>query len=140
MNRLDLLEIAFSYYGMKEIPGEKDNPEIVSMFRALGFSRVNDDETPWCACFVNYCLMMAAYPYTGKLNARSFLEWGKGTDMPDLGDIVVFSRGKNPLLGHVAFFVREKDDLIYVLGGNQQNEVNISAYKKERLLSYRTAK
>ena len=136
--RLELLEIAFSFYGMKEIPGEQDNPNIVMMFRNLGYSWINDDETPWCAAFVNYCLKLTSLPYTGKLNARSFSEWGIETNMPRVGDVVVFNRGSDPAKGHVAFFIKEDDEHVYVLGGNQANQVNISRYPVSRKLHYRT--
>jgi uncharacterized protein (TIGR02594 family) len=131
-------EKALSFYAEKEIVGSVDNPTIVQWFADIGHSWVKDDETAWCACFVNAMLKKAGLPNTGKLNARSFLEYGSRTSSPDLGDIVVLWRvKKNSTYGHVGFFVREKDGVIYILGGNQGNKVCISAYPKYRLLEYR---
>jgi hypothetical protein len=54
------------------------------------------------------------------------------------GDIVVFWRESiKSWKGHVGFYIREKDGWIYTLGGNQANQVKISAYPKSRVLSYR---
>lgn len=129
---------AFEYYGLKEIVGKEHEPLIIKFFDFIGHSWIDDDETPWCATFVNYCLKMAGEAMTGKLNARSFLDYGEEVKQPKFGDIVVLWRGdRNGWQGHVGFFVKQDDKGIYVLGGNQSNEVNITIYKNERLLSYR---
>lgn len=133
------LEIAFSQYGIREINGNRDNPEILKYFDSLGFdgSRLKD-ETAWCAAFANWVLKHANLPYQRKLNARSFLQLGTKTECPEIGDLVVFWReSKSSWKGHVGFFIKATDDFIYVLGGNQGNQVKISAYRKYRLLEYR---
>lgn len=140
-------EIALKEYGQKEIVGRIDNPRILEYFDESGFdgSRLKD-ETAWCSAFVNWCCKKAGKPYTRKLNATSWLNVGRTVDAPELGDVVVFWRGKykgdtisgtNLMKGHVAFFVRETNNYIYVLGGNQGNQVKISAYHKSRLLDYK---
>jgi len=133
------LEIAFSQYGIKEIKGEKDNPEILKYFNEIGYNgSVLKDETAWCSAFVNWVLKISDAPYSGKLNARSWLKIGMETDCPEKGDVVVFWRGsKNSWKGHVGFFINAIGDEVFVLGGNQNNQVKISSYPKERLLGYR---
>ena len=133
------MEIAFNEYGIKEIKGAKDNPEILKYFQEIGYNGSQlKDETAWCSAFVNWVMKQANLSYTGKLNARSWLKIGQETKAPKLGDIVVFWREKRTSWkGHVAFYVTENNDYIYVLGGNQNNQVKITAYPKERLLSYR---
>lgn len=141
------LQIAFGEYGNREIQGFRDNPEILKYFIALGFDASwIKDETSWCAAFVNWVLKQANLPYQNKLNARSFLEIGTPVTVPQLGDVVVFWRGlhKDEFIGdtklkkgHVGFFIREHDGFIYVLGGNQSNQVKISPYPKYKLLGYR---
>ena len=133
------IEIAFEEYGVREIKGAKDNPEILKYFQEIGYNGSQmKDETAWCSAFVNWVMKQANLSYTGKLNARSWLKIGQETTTPKLGDIVVFWREKrNSWKGHVAFYITENNDYIYVLGGNQNNQVNIAAYPKERLLSYR---
>lgn len=116
------------------------NPKVVNYFAEVGHSWVKDDETAWCAAFVGAMLKRAGQPHTGKLNARSYLDWGNPVALEDArpGDVVVFSRGKpNGWQGHVAFLDRQTKDHIYVLGGNQQNQVNVMAYPKARLLGIR---
>jgi uncharacterized protein (TIGR02594 family) len=132
-------EAALSLYGEKEIKGKQDNPKIIQMFNDLGFNGEKlKDETSWCAAFVNWILMSTGYKNTGKLNARSFLDLSNETEQPELGDIAIFWRESiDSWKGHVGFYIREKDGWIYVLGGNQNNEVNIKGYPKSRLLGYR---
>jgi len=133
------LQTALTQFGVKEITGRQDNPEVLKYFDALGFDGTKlKDETSWCAAFANWVLKETGLPYQKKLNARSFLELGEPTNDPQQGDVVIFWReSKNSWKGHVGFYVRETKDWIYVLGGNQANQVKISAYRKYRLLGYR---
>lgn len=134
-----VISVAFSQYGIKEIEGLKDNPEIIKYFDEIGFDGAKlKDETAWCSAFANWVCLKAGVESTKKLNARSWLKIGEKVETPELGDVVVFWRdSKQSWKGHVAFFVRETKDFIYVLGGNQSNQVKVSAYPKERLLEYR---
>lgn len=134
----DWLKLAFSYEGLKEVPGKKHNPEILMFFADAGFPGVKDDETAWCAAFANAILARSGLPGTNSLAARSFLNWGKATESPRRGDLVVFSRGKSSWQGHVAFYLGETKTHVIVIGGNQRNEVNVSTYSKETVLGYRT--
>jgi uncharacterized protein (TIGR02594 family) len=130
---------AQTYKGVTEVRGHKHNNKIIlEYFDAVGHGYIKNDEVPWCAAFVGACLEEANYKGTGALNARSYLKWGKKVTKPRYGDVVVFWRGKkNGWQGHVAFFVKETKSYVYVLGGNQNNEVNITRYAKSRLLGYR---
>ena len=134
---LTAYRIARSYLGTKEIRGKKHNKVVQSFYeRAVG--HIYGDETPWCAAFVNSCLVEAGIKGTGKLNARSFLKWGVNSDYPKEGDIVVFWRGsKSSWKGHVGFYVGDSGRNIKVLGGNQSNKVCIQNYPKKRILGYR---
>jgi len=134
-----VINVALSQFGIKEITGKRDNPEVLKYFNALGFDGSKlKDETSWCASFANWVLKECGLPYQKKLNARSFLDLGEPTNSPELGDVVVFWReNRSSWKGHVGFYVRQTKDWIYVLGGNQSNQVKISAYRKYRLLGYR---
>jgi uncharacterized protein (TIGR02594 family) len=118
------LRIARRYLGQKEIAGTASNPTIAGFFARVA-GKAMTDETPWCAAFVGNCLAEAGERGTGKLNARSYLDWGvevpSGFERP--GDIAVFSRGGSVWQGHVAFFLRFIGDLVEVLGGNQADGV-----------------
>jgi hypothetical protein len=41
------------------------------------------------------------------------------------------------MFGHAGFWIGEKNGLVYVLGGNQNNEVSITAFSKGKVLVYR---
>lgn len=131
-------EIALSQYGIWEWLGKDHNPQVLKYFKEIGHKWVKDDETAWCAAFVNWCLVKATKIQTGSLAARSFLKYGVSTKKPQLGDLVVFWRGsKDGAEGHVAFYIAETKSSVYVLGGNQNQQVNISAYSKTQVLDYR---
>lgn len=118
-----------------------DNPKVVAYFKDSGNAGVTDDETAWCAAFVGAMLHRSGAKGTGKLNARSYLEWGVPVDRKDAkpGDVVIFKRGNSSWQGHVAFFVKDKGALIEVLGGNQSNAVNVKGYQASQLLGIRRA-
>ena len=135
MNKL--LEIALTQYGIKEIVGSNNNKKIVSYFQDLGFD-ISDDETAWCAAFINWCALKAGFKRTNKLNARSFLEIGViiELDSIQLGDVVILERGSD-WQGHVGIFINRVGNLVYLLGGNQSNMVNITAYSIDKILGIR---
>ncbi len=112
------------------------NPVLVEFFNATR-TRPMGDVTPWCAAFLNWCLMRAregAAPREGvaaptaSASSGSFRTWGAHVDVaaghaPRPGDVVVFQRTDPTYAaagrGHVGFFVREEADRVLVLGGNQ---------------------
>ena len=116
-----------------------NNPKVVAYFKDSGNPGVMDDETAWCAAFVGAMLKRAGIKGTGKLNARSYLDWGTPVARNDAqpGDVVIFKRGNSSWQGHVAFFVKDRGALIDVLGGNQSNAVNIKGYHSAALLGIR---
>ena len=129
---------ALADYGTTEIVGGKHNIKILKYFEEAGHSWVKDDETAWCAAFLNAVLARAGFPHTGKLNARSFLDLGVDTQEPEQGDVVVLWRvTKDSPYGHCGLFVARDESWIYILGGNQSNAVNITKYPVYMLLGYR---
>lgn len=133
------ISFATNYIGLEEIKGVHHNEFIVQMFSDIGYKWVDNDALDWCSCFVNWVCLKIGLIRSGKLNARSWLKIGESTSFPKHGDIVVFwMESKESWKGHVGFFAgyTSKGD-IYCLGGNQQNEVNISVYPKNRILSFR---
>ena len=129
-------DYAKSKLGTKEIPGPIHNEDIIE-FHATTTLKATTDEISWCSSFVNWCVTKAGARGTNSAAARSWLNWGVVTKEPLEGDIVIFSRGKNPSSGHVGFFVKKEAGLIHVLGGNQSDQVKISKYKEADLLGYR---
>ena len=141
-------EVAFRelLFGIAELPGLEHHPRILE-YHAEGVV-ASDDETPWCAGFVNWCLKAAgirgtqAYRWPGM--AQSFRRWGAELQRPDLGCIVVLDRGRGrewldtgpPPSGHVGFFLGFVGSSVLVLGGNQGNRVSVRAYAKKRVITY----
>lgn len=138
-SNIEMFVKAMEFYGLKEIPGEEDNPKIIQFFKDIGYDWVKDDETGWCSCFVNWIAMKCGCERSFKLDARSWLQIGKEILNPELGHIVIFWReNKSSWKGHVGFYVgNDENDDIYCLGANQDNMVNIKLYSKDKLLGYR---
>jgi uncharacterized protein (TIGR02594 family) len=136
-----LLKIAIAELGQKEITGPGNNPVIVNYASEAGFTWVNDDETPWCSIFVNWVAKKAGLQGSNMTNARSWLFTGLPVDCtPEPGDIVVFWRDQpDSWKGHVGIFFGFSMDgkRVYCLGGNQGNQVSLSAFPKETVLGYR---
>lgn len=133
-------DIAENELGVAEIPGPASNTRIVEYLKSTtlrGSATANNDETPWCSAFVNYCVEKAGYAGTDSASARSWQNWGKPTQQPTPGCIAVFRRDPDPSNGHVAFFVSENGGVIKVLGGNQSDKVCYAEFPSSRLLSYR---
>ena len=131
--------IASNEIGVKEVSGTKANPRIVEYHDTTG--KWSSDEVSWCGSFVEWCLKQAGIKGIGAegAGARNWLDFGFETKTPKKGDIVVFWRESlSSWKGHVAFYSHETSTHIYVLGGNQSNAVNVSAYPKSQLLEYRS--
>lgn len=129
-----------------EREGDKHHPAIVWAHELCGLSDVAD-EVPWCSSFVNLVCWLARLPRSKSARARSWLL--VGVEVPETearpGDIVILKRGggeqPGPNVisapGHVGFFAGFTTDLVCVLGGNQRDSVNISRYKRDRILGIR---
>ncbi len=137
-SRFPWMQFAFQEYGQAERSGVTDNARIVQYLASVGLASEND-ETPWCAAFVNWCLLQARAPRTRLANARSFLAgWdGQCLSRPSYGCIVVFTRPPNPLQGHVALYTGPSGGDLLVLGGNQANKVCLKPYPAMAVLGYR---
>jgi uncharacterized protein (TIGR02594 family) len=130
---------ASEFYGLREIPGEQNNPQILKFFKDIGHQWVQDDETAWCCAFIDWIALKCDCERSMQLNARSWLYIGRKTIKPQLGDIVIFWRESiNSWKGHVGLYINQDEKYIYCLGGNQNNQVNIKSYPKSQLLEYRT--
>lgn len=136
-SKLTHMEIAMGELGQTEIAGREDNERIVDYFDSVSY-RATDDETPWCAAFANWVLMEAGIARTESAAALSFAKWGIATRTPKYGDIVVFDHGHGR--GHVGFFMGTDGKNVSVLGGNQNNQVNITKFAASRVAHYRTCK
>lgn len=139
-NKAVLLQAA-SQIGITEVPGDKSNPQIMEYHK---YSTIKNlfgwaDSVPWCASFVCWALEKVGMGSTNKQLARSFEKWGvsvKAAPLP--GDIVTFWRtSPKSGYGHVGFFVKKTTSGIYVLGGNQNDSVNVALFSTAKLTDIR---
>jgi len=138
INGPTLILRALRYYGQKAVIGQGTNEQILNFFKASGHPEITEDEIPWCSAFINAIVIGCGGPATKALNARSWLKVGTVIEKPDFGDIVVFWRGtKEGWQGHVGLVVRLEGIRLWVLGGNQDNMVEIKEFNTENVLGYR---
>lgn len=127
--------------GVKEIAGKtKHNDDILSLWEDAEIpDKAQDDETPWCAAFVNGCLVRGNKPSTKSALARSFL-WESNKDKfehlkkPEKYCIGVMKRGNSTWQGHVGFVKDFDKDYVYLLGGNQGNAVSVARYPRSHFV------
>lgn len=128
--------------GQREIKGPVHNGEILSWWRDSHLPWIQDDETAYCAAFVNAMLERTSIVTPRRANARSYSEWGVDVlelkPLLPLGCIVVYERQPNPAHGHVGFAVGvDAGGNILTLGANQRDSVSIAPFKPERLIAAR---
>lgn len=128
------------YYGLREIPGKRHNKQVVRFFRETGHRDVKDDESGWCSAIICYCAKELGVNYPSSATAKSWLSYGTKVSHPQVGDLVIFWReSPNSWKGHVGIYLG-KDPItgeIISLGGNQNDEVNVSKYPAEQVLGFR---
>ncbi|MEZ6933584.1 TIGR02594 family protein [Aeromonas sp. BC14] len=126
--------------GIKEFPGDADNPRIVEYHSCTSYGS-SDDETPWCSSFANWCMKQCGIEGTHNVAAQSWLHWGKAIATPIEGAVTILWReSPSSWKGHVGFFIGEhptNKDYILLLGGNQGDSVCVAAYEKKRVLGFR---
>jgi uncharacterized protein (TIGR02594 family) len=143
LKKLSAFEIAKREIGVAEKPGPGSNPRVNEYLQSVGLA---DDFTPWCAAFVNWCLLQASVPGTKAANARSFENWGTPIAISAIqpGDIVVLTRGVDRWKGHVGFYVGPNNEHPHthldILGGNQADKVSVARYDASRVITVRRQK
>lgn len=134
---------AYHLLGVKEIPGQESNQEIIGWSYDLGLDIYTNDDIPWCGLFVAHCIgsQLPDEPMPSNvLGARNWKSFGIDS-IPQLGAIMVFWRGSpTGWSGHVGFYWAEDDTAYHILGGNQSNQVSITRISKTRLIAARWPK
>ncbi len=134
------MEIAGKEIGVKEFPGDADNPRIIEYHATTTYGS-KDDEVSWCSAFVNWCLENVGIEGTDNVGARSWLNWGTTIKKPVPGCITVLWReSPDSWKGHVGFYLADHpthSNYILLLGGNQGDSVCVAAYEKTRILGFR---
>jgi uncharacterized protein (TIGR02594 family) len=110
-------------------PG-KSNPEIIKYHATTGAG--NDDFSPWCASFVNWCFVQSNIPSLNSARAFDYKTFGVQLNKPAYGAIAVMN------YSHVGFVAGiNSDGRIVLLGGNQADAVNYSPNAVSSVLQYR---
>jgi len=121
--------------GLHEIKGSQHNPEILQMWRDIKRGGIKDDETAWCAAFAGAMLERAGIKSSRFESAKSYLQWGRPLVGPVHGCIAVLVRKGG---GHVGFVVgADNFGRLLILGGNQDDAVNVRAFPLERFVGFR---
>ena len=131
-----LLE-ALALFGTREVPGAASNPAILAWAKEVGVAGAYvNDGIAWCGLFVATVVKRAGFePVKNPLWARNWAGFGTPAAKRSLGDILVFEREGGG--GHVGLYVGEDDTTLYVLGGNQSDQVCITRIAKSRCIAAR---
>ncbi len=131
------MPIAEQEIGVARYPAGQSNPRITQYHENTNI-RGYDDKVAWCSSFANWCMQQAGIAGTGSALARSWLEWGAPLQQPRPGCVVIVTRDDPASWkGHVGFYLRSDEEFIYLLGGNQLDEVREHFYPLAFVLGYR---
>ena len=128
------MKTALGEVGVSERRGaRRANKRILEYFKASGFWGKDDSggKNAWCGSFVAWVMKQHGIkPVAKAFRAKQWITFGKKLDQPVYGAIGVKSRKGG---GHVAFIVGKSKDgkEYYMLGGNQDDKVQISIYPKK---------
>lgn len=132
-----LLTTALKYYGLRERPGDADNPLIMQWASGFGITWYIHDSIAWCSLYLGEVAKESGFTPPGPdylLAALSWATWGVAVGTPKLADILVFNR---PGGHHVGLYIGEDPDAFHVLGGNTGDAVAIARLAKNRLIAAR---
>lgn len=137
-----ILKEFIDIHGTAEQAGPGSNPTILAWAKAVGLEKFyRDDSTAWCGLAMAYVAGQAGWdnaPRGNALLARNWMHWGTLAKLPMLGDVLVFWRvAPRGSKGHVGIYVGEDAEAFHVLGGNQEDMVNIRRFSRGRLLEAR---
>lgn len=126
--------------GTKEIKGPKHSNAVLGYGIDARVPDTSSDEIPWCAWFVGAMLEREGIRGTHSALARSYEQKGWGVSLPKdelrPGAIAVLNRpGGAAWQGHVGIVVGSNDTHVFLLGGNQNNQVSIAPFAKSRIVA-----
>lgn len=126
------------YYGMKEVAGPQSNNRLLSIMRKY-IAWADDDSTlSWCSILLDYVAKTLGIERPNSPAAVDWKKVGTSIDLEDveIGDVMVFYRDKESnWQGHVGVFIShsERPGYVWLLGGNQSNQVNIQHQSLSKL-------
>ena len=149
---ITLLDVARRHIGIGERIGDKDHPWIQWALSLCRQGYDAHDEVPWCAAAVNAWAFVLGLPMTHSVAARSWLTVGTTRPVPTLIDVptgfevVVFARTTGltwpdasviDAPGHVGVLDHVAEGQVWIVGGNQHDQVSLAAFPVARVLGVR---
>ena len=128
------------YYGLQEINGSSYSPTIINWVKKYFPTVKDDEEVPYCSIGLIECCkeLNILLPTTINPAAISWLTLTKKGQIEDLklGDIVILNRVGGH---HVGICIRYsvKQEKVYLLGFNQNNQCNITAFDSSTIKGIR---
>jgi uncharacterized protein (TIGR02594 family) len=131
------MKFAIGELGVSELYGSKRNNPRIAYYHSFTTLAAKEDEVPWCASFVNCCLIEGAeIAGTKSASAKSFESWGRSCNVNTYGAVHTV-KTKTGSMRHVFFNAGFYKDLILGLGGNQSNSVTIMNRSKGEIVASR---
>jgi len=136
-NNPRILEYIATFPALKKILVDKDNKS--------GPYLGEVDETAWCACFVNWCMIQAGRKRGPSARAKDWLNYGAVLDTPVPGALTIIYKAPKtstdkkmtPSGYHIGFYVRGGGSSITLLGGNQGDQVKEATFTGYTVMGYR---
>jgi uncharacterized protein (TIGR02594 family) len=132
---------AAKFLGLKEVAGPDSHPIIKGWInQSASWLNPDDSETAWCGCFRGAIGRSTSTTAPKEFfRAKSWTTWGVEVPLgtPKLwqqGDTVIMAR---PGGNHVCLLDRVEGKYAYCLGGNQNNEVNITRFPLSKITHVR---
>lgn len=130
--------------GVKEVPGNKDNPRIVQYHKHSGNiggeKATHHDEVPWCSSVLNCAADECGMEKTNSALASSWDKYGEDSgDTVEEGDIVTIRHtggGRHVCLANKTFS-RRAGGSFEALGGNQGNQIKVSTFPVAHIIGAR---
>ncbi len=110
--------------------GDNAGPDVA---RYIAGAHCGEIGEPWCAIFANWALETTGNKGTRSPSSQSFARSPDFIQLgaPVLGCVVVYWRGtRHSGLGHVGFYRGERGPLVWTLGGNEGDMVQIEPFPK----------
>lgn len=126
---------AWFQWAWKEI-GKKEDPDNTGpvVQRYIDLAHCGAQHDPWCAIFANAALESTNFKGTRSPSSQSFRHDDDFVALtgPALGALAVFWRiSRNSGLGHVGFYAGERDGMVWTLGGNENDMVEVEFLNKK---------
>lgn len=125
-------------YGIKEKPGNLNNPEILKWAEECGIPNYTHDSIAWCGLTIALLVKRTERPVVeNPLWARNWLNFGVEVPIKEakFGDILVFKRPGGG--GHVGLYIAEDSTAFHCGGGNTGDMVKIARIAKSRCIGVR---